>query len=474
MATTTTIDSLQSLFTAIRDERRTYANTATRIGNAFLSLSSYLESAPYLRKDREDTDPYLLNLLKGCVIGESENVQLNPDGSITCGSIKVNGSAIFDEVVMNRQNILDGDTIFASHGIIESVEHTDLNQYVLTFRKEYDNDRITFKVNDIIKSKINNLDSGHTYYTFWLRIDSIDLENNKATCTLYDDDDVDGGKNYPPVAGAYVWRWGNTVDTSRQSCWYVSSNEGRWLFLTGVNKPILDDSAEGSNYAAFIGLPPNIQAIRKLLDDGVISSDQPYLYFRGIIVQDVIRLDYLGNPVYSIREWKVYDATKTYYRGYDATAKGYYEDRLWHGGCLWACSVASCTGSEPRFNNANWTCLIGGGNMSLQIVSSKGDAFRVGSDWTTDLVATLYNAEMEITEAEIGIGNITWLRVSDDADGDTAWNIQHPTGSVGMTLTVDSTVDIPSPWNSGTSVGFRCVVTLPDSNSVENSYTINN
>jgi hypothetical protein len=118
MATTTTIDSLQSLFTAIRDERRTYANTATRIGNAFLSLSSYLESAPYLRKDREDTDPYLLNLLKGCVIGESENVQLNPDGSITCGSIKVNGSAIFDEVVMNRQNILDGDTIFASHGII--------------------------------------------------------------------------------------------------------------------------------------------------------------------------------------------------------------------------------------------------------------------------------------------------------------------------------------------------------------------
>ena len=37
---TQVIEQLRALFTSIRDERRTYANTATRIGNAFLALLS--------------------------------------------------------------------------------------------------------------------------------------------------------------------------------------------------------------------------------------------------------------------------------------------------------------------------------------------------------------------------------------------------------------------------------------------------
>ena len=52
---TQVIEQLRALFTSIRDERRTYANTATRIGNAFLALLSYLDDSPFLHKDREDT-----------------------------------------------------------------------------------------------------------------------------------------------------------------------------------------------------------------------------------------------------------------------------------------------------------------------------------------------------------------------------------------------------------------------------------
>lgn len=243
------------MYEGIRDERHTYANTATRIGNAFLALLSYLAGQPYLRKDQADTAYGLLTLLMGCVIGESKQIRLNPDGSIVCGLIRVEGSAIFNELVFNHQNVLEGDTYFTDCGIIESVEHTDVGQYTLTFRKQYDDDHLTFHVNDILLGRVNNLDTARTYYSFWLRVDKVDLEANTAVCSLYADADVPGGENHAPVAAARVVRWGNTIDTSRQSVWFVSSNDGRWLFLQGVDKPVLTDDGRASNYAAFVGLP---------------------------------------------------------------------------------------------------------------------------------------------------------------------------------------------------------------------------
>jgi hypothetical protein len=342
----------------------------------FLSLLSYLEDSPFIRKDQTDSDAFLLKLLAGAVIGESDSIKLNSDGSIVCGSIRVNGSAIFDELVFNHQNVLEGDTYFTDRGIIESVSHTDLGQYTLTFRKEYDNDHITFHVNDILLGKVNKLDTSKTYYSFFLRIDSVDFEKNKAVCTLYNDADVPGGKNYPPAAHARVIRWGNTVDASRQNVWFVSSNDGRWLFLQGVSKPILDDSKNGSNYAGFIGLPPDIAATHDLLEKGVLTAQQPYLYFRGLMVQDLIKVDYLGNPQYTARDCGQWNTSKKYIKGYDDSARGYYVDRVWWKGCLWQCAVSSTSGSEPRFNNADWVCLIGGANMAVEIVSSKGNFLR--------------------------------------------------------------------------------------------------
>lgn len=140
MVTTAATEKIRRTLEGIRDETGLYANTATRIGNAFLSLLNYLCDAPFLRKDSEDSTAYLLTLLAGCVIGESKNITLGADGSIHCGSITVEGSALFNEIIINHQNVLEGDTYFTDKGIIESVEHTDLRQYKLTFRKEYEED----------------------------------------------------------------------------------------------------------------------------------------------------------------------------------------------------------------------------------------------------------------------------------------------------------------------------------------------
>lgn len=336
-----------ALLTAIRDERRTHANTANRVGAAMIELLSYMDGAPFLRSDRAENVQYLLTLLQGAVVGESGEIRLNPDGSITCKRIKVDGSAIFDELVFNHQNILEGDTYFTDSAIIDEVIALGDKQYKLIIRKEHENDTVTFHNNDVLKCSMNNLDVSGTYKTSWSRVNSVDTAENSVTVILYDDEDVDGGVNYVPQNGAKAIRWGNPSDANRQQTFFVSSEDGRFLFLQGVTQPKLTDG----NYAAFIGVPPNLQCLQNL----PLNRRQPYVFARGLIVQDIIKIDYQGNPEYTTRELGDWDSARQYLKGYDSVAKGYYIDRVWCDGSLWEAAVALPTiGAKPSLNNADW------------------------------------------------------------------------------------------------------------------------
>ena len=450
-----TYQEIYELLTTVRDERRTHANTATRVGQAMLELLAYMANAPYLRKDQADATNYLLSLLAGAVVGESGQIRLNPDGSIICKRMVVEGSAIFNELVFNHQNVLEGDTYFTDRGIIENIVFLGDRQFRLTLRKLYDNDRVTFHAYDVLKCAMNNLDVGRTYRTSWMRVDSVDLDANSIDVTLYDNEDVPGGVNYAPEPAARMIRWGNQVDPDRQQVFFVSSKDGRFLFLQGVTQPILTDG----NYAAFFGVPPELDMLKNL----PLNARQPYIFARGIIYQDLIRVDYQGNPYYSPRDMGIWDSEHQYIRGYDETAKGYFVDRVWWGGCLWQAAVAKPTiGREPRYNNPDWVCLLGGKNMTMEIWSTEGDGFAAGSSWTTTLIAELWNAEMQIAEAEIGRQNIVWQRISEDTDGDVAWNIQHAQGTVGLQLAINSESDVPQPWTAKSKVSFVCSVLLPE------------
>ena len=88
---------------------------------------------------------------------------------------------------------------------------------------------------------MNNLDIGRTYRTSWMLVDSVDLNANSIDVTLYDGEDVPGGVNYAPEAAARIIRWGNPIDPDRQQVFFVSSKDGRFLFLQGVTQPILTD-----------------------------------------------------------------------------------------------------------------------------------------------------------------------------------------------------------------------------------------
>ena len=120
---------MKKFYEAIRDERMTAANTATRIGNAFLMLLQYLTSdSPFLRKDREETTEFLFKLLAGAVIGESGQIKLNPDGSISCQRITVEGSAVFNELVVVILDTADKLIEYQIKLVAEAV-------YVLTIKK---------------------------------------------------------------------------------------------------------------------------------------------------------------------------------------------------------------------------------------------------------------------------------------------------------------------------------------------------
>lgn len=470
-----TVQEIERYMTGIRDERREAANTATRIGTAFLLLLHYLagNDSPFLRKDMDDETKHLLTLAAGAVIGESSNIKLNPDGSIVCGSIQVNGSAIFNELVFNHQNVLEGDTYFTDKGIIESIEQTDLREYTLTFRKEYAEDCVTFQSNDILLGKVNNLDRDKTFYAFWLRVNTVDRENNTAQCTLYGDTDVEGGKNYPPAEAARVIRWGNTVNKERQSVWFVSSKDGRWLFLQGVDRPKLEDSENGSNYSAFIGLPPRLAAIEDLIDKGVISEHEPAIYGKNIIAQNFIKVDYKGAPVYQARDCGQWNASQKYIHDFDEAEQGYYADRVWWGGCYWECSAKSCANSEPRYGNTDWTCLMGGKNFSIRILSSAGNFFRAGSSWQTTLTAFVKNADMDLYEKDLKNCTIVWLRSSTDTEGDKAWNKQHDSVH-SLSIDITSDTDVPAPWVVGSEVAFQINIIFLDGSNIDWAYTIRN
>jgi len=88
-------DKLQQDFEQIRDERRKSANTAERIGNAFLSLLHFItevEDRRYLSREHDDTAGGLITFAKGLVskalaklssLFVSGNTQLGENGTQT-------------------------------------------------------------------------------------------------------------------------------------------------------------------------------------------------------------------------------------------------------------------------------------------------------------------------------------------------------------------------------------------------------
>lgn len=357
---------------------------------------------------------------------------IDAKGNAEFESVRVRSYFECLELIINRLSAIEGDQLLTEADTIDSVDDLGDNCYGLHLRSKWDGYFTAQAVGNVLKGIINTLASGSgKYYTCWLRVNSVNTANNYIEVTAYPDEDTPAGKNYAPCEAMKIARWGNQTDTKRQSCIYLSSTEGRIVRLTGVTKPIV----EASNYGATFGTLPEF--LREM--DLPIVEGQDYIYARGLIVQDIIRIDYQGRPVSEVIDRGQWDATANYYCEAINPDTGRYEiSDVWYMGCKWRCAKTG-TKTAPAWNNTDWAMVEGNPQFTVEFADTDyifdPDRFAL----TLTIIARLYN--MDITD-DILPADVQWTRYSEDAKGnervtsDNAWALKRANAGKSIDLTI--------------------------------------
>ena len=353
---------------------------------------------------------------------------IDADGNAEFESVRVRSYFECLELIINRLSAIEGDQLLTEADTIERVEDLGDNCYGLYLKSKWDGYFTAQYPGNVLKGIINTLAAGSgVYYTSWLRVNSVNTAANYIEVTLYPGQETPAGTNYPPCEMMKIARWGNQADTTRQSCIYLSSTEGRIVRLTGVTKPIID----GSNYGATFGtLPEFLRAL-----DLPIIEGQDYVYARGLIVQDIIRIDYQGKPISEIIDRGAWNANAAYYSEVLNPTTGNYEiSDVWYMGCKWRCAKTG-THTAPAWNNTDWAMVEGNPDFSVAFEDTDylfdPDRFNL----TLRIIAKIYN--MDVTD-DILDADVQWTRYSEDADGnervasDNAWALKR--GGAGKSI----------------------------------------
>lgn len=380
---------------------------------------------------------------------------IDKDGNAEFESVRIRSYFECLELIINRLSAIEGDQLLTESDTIDSIDDLGNNCYGLHLRSKWDGYFTAQYPNNVLKGIINTLAAGSgTYYTCWMRVNSVNTANNYIEVVLYPDDETPAGKNYPPCEAMRIARWGNQTDTARQGCIYLSSTEGRIVRLTGVTKPILDDT----NYGATFGTLPDF-----LKNMGLpIIDGQDYVYARGLIVQDIIRIDYKGKPISEIIDRGAWDANAAYYcEALNPDTENYEISDVWYMGCKWRCAKTGTT-TAPAWNNTDWAMVEGNPDFSVTFEDTDylfdPDRFKL----TLRIIAKIYN--MDVTD-DILDADVQWTRYSEDADGnervasDNAWALKR--GGAGKSIDL-MTADCDFNGYVPRTLKFIATVTLRD------------
>lgn len=418
----------------------------------------------FLRKDKVDSTDYLLRLLGGLEVGEAidsliagKGIIADNKGRIQADRMELRSSLTVLEIIFNRLSAMESDYSFSESGTIESVELLEDGTYRLPLRKRWENDFTALDENDVVYGMVNNLASGTgDYYTSWLRVLNVNTVSNTITAVMYPDDEVPGGKNYPPEPLMILSHRGNPVNEDRQAYWYLSSREKCICMLDGVTKPILEEN----NYAIIIGKLKQLS----LFDNLPINYRHSYIYCRGIAIQDLLRIDdYQGTPVRSENNrgpWSAEDAVNNPYQSTDTVY-----DAVYHVGCKWMCLVTG-TLQEPKWNATDWAQIEGNSELSLTFSSNNGYNFFAGKV-NAEFTPIVYWGYNDIS-ADVLPGDWSWTRDSGQVTEDNAWSVAHANNGRVLHLTNE---DMPSNWGATRKVKFTCTAYVRDgagSTNVEN------
>lgn len=437
-----------------------------KIKAGYADIAGDIEGDKYIHKDRSDFTEFLLKLLGGAEIGETIDSLtagkgiLLKDGRVQADTLEARFALIVQEVIFNRQSAMESDYFFSEAGTIESVELLEDGTYRLPLRKQWENDFTALSENDVIYGIVNNLASGGgDYYTSWLRVLNVNTVANTITAVMFPDDEVPGGKNYPPEPLMILSHRGNPVNEDRQGYWYISSREKCICMLDGVTKPILEEN----NYAIIIGKLKQLS----LFDNLPINYRHSYIYCRGIAIQDLLRVDYQGTPVRSENNRGPWSAEDAVNNPYQSTQEVY--DTVYHVGCKWMCLVTGTT-QAPKWNATDWAQIEGNSELTLEFSSSNGYSFFAGRV-NTDITPIVYWGYNDIS-LDVLAGDWSWTRDSGQVTEDNAWSVVHANNGRILHLTNE---DMPSNWEATRKVKFTCTAYVRDgaeSINIENSIVV--
>ena len=376
----------------IRDEVAEAANTAYRVGQLLADMIVMLQqsSGDYLSSSHDDTAHGHITFAKGASVREGLDVEgeshlrggatfgdfrsgivggrggrIDGDGNAEVESLTVRTYLRATELLINRVTAIEGDWLMTESGTVEHVEAMGGGRYRLRLRRRWDNDYTAFAPLDILKGVVNTMAAralgvvdapdadAPLYATSWMLVQDVDLTTNTIGVQLYDDDpaQIPSGRNTPPVVGMNLARWGNQRNAERQSCLYLSSREGRIVHLSHVDSPILSDSDVSSSF----GTVPDF--LRQMLGD-VLAPDQDYVFARGLIVQDIIRLGPDSLPIAEIVDRGVWKSDARYYhKSRNADTSVYEISDVWHEGAKWRC-LADSQGVAPSASRATQWLLL--------------------------------------------------------------------------------------------------------------------
>lgn len=444
-----------------------------KIKAGYADTAGDISSNRYIRKDQPDGTKFQLTIgefIDSMIAGKG--IGLFPDGRMQADRVEVRGSMTVKELLFNRWFAQEGNVVFSEAGTIERIEKLDDGTWDLYLRRRWEEDITAFAENDVSYGSINSLLSDGAYYDSWFRVLNVMQAENKLNVVLYPDDEVPGGKNYEPAVGMTITRRGNPVNEERQGFWYISSYEFCICYLDGVTKPILEES----NYGIIIGRLKRLELFTNL----PINYLHSYVYCRGIVVQDILRVDYKGvipQQANDRGEWstEVAASDEPYQAAHVVdTGSGQVNlyDAVWHYGCKWMCLVTGTT-DEPRYGCVGWAMIEGNPAFTIEIDSSNGWYFDYEAISVTDeagqpvvfttlqVVGTLYNQDVT---ADILDADVSWTRDTGDVAEDNDWAVKRADAGKQLTLTLD---DLGTNYQSRTSCKFKAAALLRDGKQVE-------
>lgn len=129
-------DEVRSVLEGIRDERRTAANTATRVGNAIIMLLDYLtgDDSPFISKEHDDTAAGVITFLKGIITDITHSSDFNSINGKGWAVTKDNqGKYTLEIDFAVIRNTLEADNANISKAAIDTITSEITFEKVATF-----------------------------------------------------------------------------------------------------------------------------------------------------------------------------------------------------------------------------------------------------------------------------------------------------------------------------------------------------